>query len=129
MPKSKMQPEKRQRASRPSRSLVEVGELAGASILSVADVTRLLNIDRTTLWRWCRQQRFPQRRQLGPNRVGFVAAEVKAWLASRPAVAGAKSQSASGGTAADSPTITVLLPTLDVTVINRGDDEEAGAKP
>jgi predicted DNA-binding transcriptional regulator AlpA len=38
-------------------------------------------IHRTTAWRWMRANRFPKCRQLGPGRVGWVKAEVDAWLA------------------------------------------------
>jgi prophage regulatory protein len=35
---------------------------------------------RSTIWRWERLGLFPKRRKLGPNRVGWVEAEVEAWL-------------------------------------------------
>jgi prophage regulatory protein len=34
-----------------------------------------------------RAGRFPKRRQLGPNRVGWLASEIDAWLKSRPVAA------------------------------------------
>lgn len=53
-------------------------------VLSAQDVSDQLGIGRTTLWRWEREGRFPRRRQLGPNRVGWLEAEVDEWLESRP---------------------------------------------
>jgi prophage regulatory protein len=34
---------------------------------------------RTTLWRWCRQGRFPKPLKLGPNRRGWRRSELRAW--------------------------------------------------
>ena len=34
---------------------------------------------RTTLWRWCRQGRFPKPQKLGPNRRGWRRSELRAW--------------------------------------------------
>lgn len=41
---------------------------------------------RTTLWRWEREGRFPKRRQVGPNRIGWLESEIAAWIESRPKV-------------------------------------------
>ncbi|WP_349568448.1 helix-turn-helix transcriptional regulator [Azotobacter salinestris] len=55
-------------------------------ILNTQTVCKTLSISRPTLWRWCRDGIFPQSRQIGPRRVGWLASEVQAWLDSRPEV-------------------------------------------
>ncbi|HGY2556839.1 TPA: helix-turn-helix transcriptional regulator [Pseudomonas aeruginosa] len=52
-------------------------------ILSAETVCNTLSVSRVTLWRWCRDGLFPQGRQIGPRRVGWLASEVQAWLDSR----------------------------------------------
>jgi len=54
--------------------------------LRVAEVIEVVAVSRTTIWRWCREGRFPRPRQLGPGVVGFLASEVDEWFQSRPAV-------------------------------------------
>ena len=56
--------------------------------LTVAQVLTLIGVSYTTLWRWQAQGRFPHRRKLGPNRVGFLRTEVEEWIRSRPQVRG-----------------------------------------
>ena len=54
--------------------------------LTYEEAGGLIGVNRTTLYRWERQGRFPRRRQIGPNRVGYLASEVEAWMRSRPPV-------------------------------------------
>ena len=49
-------------------------------------VCRLTGLSNSTLERLERAGEFPSRRQLGPNSVGWVRAEIEDWLATRPAV-------------------------------------------
>ena len=53
-------------------------------LLTAKEVCRLLKISRCSLWRWQRTEDFPKPRQIGPNRVAYVSAEISAWLESRP---------------------------------------------
>ncbi len=41
-------------------------------------------ISESTLRRWMLEDNFPKARQLGARAVGWVSAEVDAWLAARP---------------------------------------------
>ena len=50
-------------------------------ILTEGEVQRIAgNPSHSTLWRWQRIGVFPRRRKIGPNRVGWLASEVEAWL-------------------------------------------------
>ena len=55
-------------------------------LLKTSQVAELLNVDRTTLWKWYTKGRFPR-----PVKVGgtsrFRRSEVEAWIASRSPVA------------------------------------------
>lgn len=51
-----------------------------------SEVLAIVRVSRATLDRWEASNLFPRRRQLGPRRVGWDAAEVATWAASRPAV-------------------------------------------
>jgi len=42
------------------------------------------NIGRTTLWRLEQRGDFPQRRQITPQRVGWLVCEVEEWASNRP---------------------------------------------
>lgn len=56
--------------------------------LSVKDVTSLVGISTSTLYRWIDDGTFPRARQLSVNCVRWPASEVKAWLESRPVANG-----------------------------------------
>lgn len=59
------------------------------------DECRLLTgLSRTTRWRLERAGKFPQRRQLSDNAVGWLLSEVMAWRAARPPVAGVPGEAA-----------------------------------
>jgi prophage regulatory protein len=53
-------------------------------VVRVRDLTELLGISRSTLWRWERGGLLPPKRRLGPNVVGWYEEEVQDWLRSRP---------------------------------------------
>jgi len=42
------------------------------------------NPDRKTIYNWTRKGLFPEPVQIGPNKIGWYADEVEAWLESRP---------------------------------------------
>ena len=52
-------------------------------ILRYGEVCRRTGISRTTIWRLERKGVFPLRRQLSSGAVGWIEAEVEAWIASR----------------------------------------------
>jgi prophage regulatory protein len=53
------------------------------NILREREVVSRTKRSRVTLWRYERQGNFPQRIRLGPNAIGWIEAEVDAWIASR----------------------------------------------
>jgi prophage regulatory protein len=55
--------------------------------LREAEVKRVTGLSRTTRWDMERHGRFPKRRQLAGNAVGWLASEISAWMQSRPTVA------------------------------------------
>jgi prophage regulatory protein len=54
-----------------------------ARILRVDQVMARTALSRTTLWRLERRGAFPARRQLSPGTVGWIEAEVEAWILGR----------------------------------------------
>ena len=54
-------------------------------ILRIRDVTAKTGLSRVTIWRMEREGRFPLRRQLSTNSVGWIAEEVDVWIATRAA--------------------------------------------
>lgn len=63
----------------------DVGTIgSGLAVLRQGRLCRLLSISRTTLWRRVRAGDFPAPRRLGPNVVGWLEDDVRAWLESRP---------------------------------------------
>jgi prophage regulatory protein len=69
-------------------------------ILSQQQVTGLTGLSRVTIWRYERAGLFPTRIKLGPNRVGWRAEEIEAWIESRPRGTSAAEQGVEGGTGA-----------------------------
>jgi prophage regulatory protein len=49
------------------------------------EVKRVTGLSRTTRWRLERKGKFPQRRQLSENAVGWLESEIRLWMASRMA--------------------------------------------
>ena len=52
-------------------------------IVSVNDVCQMTSLSRTAINNWRREGKFPQHVQLGEKRLGFVRAEVEAWINKR----------------------------------------------
>lgn len=55
-------------------------------IMRQDEVERITGLSRTTIWRMERRGDFPERRQLAPNAVGWLAEEVEEWIRERPTV-------------------------------------------
>lgn len=55
-------------------------------ILRWPEVQRITGYSRTTIWRLEQEDKFPPRRQLGSNMIGWLHSEVADWLASLPKV-------------------------------------------
>jgi prophage regulatory protein len=53
-------------------------------VLKIAEVSEMVGLSRTTIWRRERDGDFPQRLRLGGRRIGWNAGEVVAWLEARP---------------------------------------------
>lgn len=53
-------------------------------ILRQVEVLERVGVGRTTLWRMEREGRFPRRRQLSGNTVGWLSHEVDAWFENLP---------------------------------------------
>jgi prophage regulatory protein len=70
-------------------------------VLSGSEVRSLLGgVSRSTLHRWQAEGKFPARRQVGPRRVGFLEAEVVAFIESLPCAP--RREAASGNSGARS---------------------------
>jgi len=73
------------KAGRTSATRIQVDRVNERTrILFEPDVCELVGISRPTLLRWQKQGLFPVRRQLGPNRIGWLEREVLDWIQSRP---------------------------------------------
>ena len=48
---------------------------------NIKTVIQKTGLSRATIYRYTRRNLFPQKRRIGPNRVGWLAAEVIAWVA------------------------------------------------
>ena len=57
-----------------------------SGILTYKQVAALTGLHRASIWRAVRAGRFPAPVKLQGNRVGFVEAEVREWVGSRPRV-------------------------------------------
>lgn len=58
-------------------------------IYRAADLARLLGCSVASVYRWTAAGQLPARRQLGPSATGWLAAEIRDWLTSRPTVGAA----------------------------------------
>ncbi len=52
--------------------------------LSKGEVQDLTGLSSVCIWNWQRAGTFPRAYQLGPARIGFDAAEIAEWMATRP---------------------------------------------
>ena len=55
-------------------------------LLGEKEVTKMVDLSRVTLWRMQRDGEFPQRRQIGRRRVGWLRSEVEEWMRTRQPV-------------------------------------------
>ena len=53
-------------------------------IMLTNEVLERIGVSNTTLWRLEKRGEFPARRRISPNRVGWLASEVEAWIQERP---------------------------------------------
>lgn len=53
-------------------------------MLSSKEVRAITGLAHSTLWRWQQEGRFPARRVLGTNRIGWLESEVTEWMRTRP---------------------------------------------
>lgn len=44
------------------------------------EVQHITGLSRTTRWRLQRDGKFPHRRQISPNAIGWLASEINAWM-------------------------------------------------
>ena len=98
----KTRPEATTNGSARTRSIeaASSSHLAGpACILRVDQVMARSGLSRTSLWRLERRGAFPARRQLSPGAVGWIEAEVEAWILGRLTrdAVGARGRMTSGG--------------------------------
>jgi prophage regulatory protein len=47
------------------------------------EVAKISGLSRTTRWRLEREGKFPKRRQISSNTVGWLSSEISAWVAER----------------------------------------------
>lgn len=45
-----------------------------------AEVRRITGLSRSTRWRLERDRKFPKRRRISPNAVGWLASEIREWM-------------------------------------------------
>ncbi len=55
-------------------------------ILRQKEVLEMLKVDRSTLYRWIQNKRFPAPKKIGPRAIGWPERKVKAWMDARPDV-------------------------------------------
>ena len=53
-------------------------------ILRLPEVVEATGKSPTSIWRAEREGRFPRRRRIGPNAVGWRSDEIQAWIEARP---------------------------------------------
>ncbi len=49
-------------------------------LIDAKELHRLIPVSPMTIWRWERDQRFPARIRIGPNRVAWRLSEILAWI-------------------------------------------------
>lgn len=54
-------------------------------ILRLPEVSKLIGLGRSTLWRMVKEQQFPPPCRLGPRSVGWFEADVRGWIEGRRA--------------------------------------------
>jgi prophage regulatory protein len=59
-------------------------EPPGELLWNIKTVIQKTGLSRATIYRYTQRNLFPQKRRIGPNRVGWLAAEVIAWASTLP---------------------------------------------
>jgi len=54
--------------------------------ISLREVQKIVPVGRATIFRWEKSGLFPNRRKLGPKKVGWLESEIQSWLRSRKEV-------------------------------------------
>lgn len=49
-------------------------------IIRLSELTEILGVSATTVWRWRRENRIPQSLSLGPRMVGWRRKDIDEWL-------------------------------------------------
>jgi prophage regulatory protein len=57
-------------------------------ILRTKAVQQAVGLSKSTLWRLCRDGKFPARRRLSTNSVGWLRSDIAQWIQSRAIVTG-----------------------------------------
>jgi prophage regulatory protein len=76
---------------------MDVNSFSKPLLLRQRDVCRLLQVSRSTLFRWERAGAFPARLRVGPGIVAWRKSDIDDWLRSRPAAAGTATPPVSAG--------------------------------
>lgn len=69
----------------------------GERFIRTSEVQRKTGLGRTTIWRLERSGRFPARRSIVGQAVGWIESEVDRWIESRPAVGTNEPDATTGG--------------------------------
>jgi prophage regulatory protein len=75
-------------SNRQTKTTAEAAAVApqpGDGIIREPECRRLSGLSRSTRWRLERAGKFPRRRQISDNAVGWLKSELLAWLASKAA--------------------------------------------
>jgi prophage regulatory protein len=75
----------KKRSAQPIDTPTRARSTGDERILSTAEVLARIPLDRTTLWRMCREGTFPRPIQLTRSRIGWRWSLIAAWLAEREA--------------------------------------------
>jgi prophage regulatory protein len=60
------------------------GALIDDEFWSIRAIVARTGLSRSTIYDYIARGLFPRQRRLGPRRVGWLASEVRAWIANRP---------------------------------------------
>lgn len=62
----------------------EINALPHLRFLTMLEVCALITYTPQHIYRLERQGKFPRRRRIGPNRIGFLLSEIEKWMGDRP---------------------------------------------
>lgn len=65
-------------------SIATQDPMAGLRFLTMIEVCALTTYTAQHIYRLERQGKFPRRRRIGPNRIGFLLKEIEKWMTDRP---------------------------------------------